>query len=154
MSDNDLGGGAERAGRLYWESDATVDEIAGELGISRHALYKQVQPTAAGAACPECGEEMVFANRSQRSARKARCPNCGANAVLSEEQMQGSGGGAETTEEMEGEPVGAGEAEGGGGGWRGALAQGQPGRAAAISGAAAMAGFVLASAVVGAVRRR
>lgn len=62
--------------RLYWESDASVAEIADRLGISRRALYQALKSLPAGVRCPECGADLVFANRSSRSAGAATCPAC------------------------------------------------------------------------------
>lgn len=66
----------ERANSLYWNSDDTVDQVAGELGITRTALYSAVRPHSAGADCPECGSGLVYPNRSSRSAGRAMCLSC------------------------------------------------------------------------------
>ncbi|HEX7120701.1 MAG TPA: hypothetical protein VF212_18050 [Longimicrobiales bacterium] len=63
--------------RLYWESEASVGEIAERLGISRRALYDALAARPAGAACPECGGALVYANRSRRDAGRAACEACG-----------------------------------------------------------------------------
>jgi len=66
------------ANRLYWETDESVAEIAGQLDLSRRALYDAVQPAATGAGCQRCGDELYFENRSARKARQAICHACGA----------------------------------------------------------------------------
>lgn len=83
--------------RLYWESDASVSEIADELGLSRRALYEALVPVLAGGSCLECGGELVYVNRSNRAAARAECRVCGR-----EEKMEpigpsaGAGASAET----------------------------------------------------------
>lgn len=64
------------ANTLYWNSDASVGEIANQLGISRRALYDVVEPKTTDVPCPECGTTTVFANRSALAAGLARCPSC------------------------------------------------------------------------------
>jgi hypothetical protein len=68
------------ANRLYWESELSVGAIADQLGISRRALYEALDPEPAGAPCPDCGAELVFANRSAQIAGEAQCRGCGLEA--------------------------------------------------------------------------
>ncbi|HEX7088982.1 MAG TPA: hypothetical protein VF192_02530 [Longimicrobiales bacterium] len=68
---------AEEVSRLYWETGASVGEIATQLDISRRALYAALQPFPAGERCPECGEGLVFMTRSARDEGAAECPACG-----------------------------------------------------------------------------
>lgn len=70
----------EQANHLYWSSDRTVDEIMGDLGIGKRALYGSIRPIAAGASCSICGGAMVFPNRSSRDAGRASCESCGNEA--------------------------------------------------------------------------
>jgi predicted RNA-binding Zn-ribbon protein involved in translation (DUF1610 family) len=70
------------ANRLYWETETSVAEIASRLDLSRRALYDAVEPSAAGVACPECGDELHFENRSARRAGQATCASCGAVAAV------------------------------------------------------------------------
>jgi len=70
----------ERANELYWNSARTVDEIVKELKISRGALYAAVRPQDAATSCPECGDAMVFTNRSNREAHAATCSSCATEA--------------------------------------------------------------------------
>lgn len=65
------------ANRLYWESDASVGDIAGRLGLSRRALYEALEPATTGEPCRECGTILVFHNRLARSGGEAQCPGCG-----------------------------------------------------------------------------
>ena len=63
--------------RLYWESDASVSEIADRLDISRRAIYEGIEPRPAGQSCPECGAPLGFRNRTALENREAECPQCG-----------------------------------------------------------------------------
>lgn len=67
----------KRANKLYWNSDKTVDQVAEEAGLSRHALYAVVEPLPAGVACTACGGQLEYANRSSRAAGLAVCAECG-----------------------------------------------------------------------------
>ncbi|HEY8468779.1 MAG TPA: hypothetical protein VIL18_04010 [Longimicrobiales bacterium] len=68
---------AEEVSRLYWETDASVGEIAAQLDISRRALYAALRPLPAGGRCGACGEGLVFMTRSARDEGAAECPACG-----------------------------------------------------------------------------
>lgn len=72
--------------RLYWESDASVSEIARRLDISRRALYDGIEPLPAGRPCPECGAPLTFRNRTAEEDRKAECPECGYETELEPER--------------------------------------------------------------------
>lgn len=63
--------------RLYWESDASVSEIADQLDISRRALYDGIEPRPVGSACPECGAPLGFRNRTALESGEAECAECG-----------------------------------------------------------------------------
>lgn len=63
--------------RLYWESDASVSQIAGRLDISRRALYDGIEPRPADRPCPECGGPLGFRNRTALEEGTAECPDCG-----------------------------------------------------------------------------
>jgi hypothetical protein len=71
-----------RLNRLYWESDASVGEIADRLEISRRALYDGIEPRPAGAPCPDCGGELGFRNRTAAQNREATCADCGREVAL------------------------------------------------------------------------
>lgn len=68
--------------RLYWESDDPVSAIADRLGLSRRALYDDIEPLPAGAPCPECGGPLAFRNRTTAEAREAECGECGTEVSL------------------------------------------------------------------------
>jgi hypothetical protein len=70
------------ANRLYWDTDASVGEIANQLGMSRRALYEAVEPKPSGVPCQVCGTETMFANRSALASGSARCPSCDAETHL------------------------------------------------------------------------
>lgn len=68
--------------RLYWETDASVSDIADRLDISRRALYNGIEPRPAGQPCPECGAPLGFRNRTALENREAECPECGFETEL------------------------------------------------------------------------
>lgn len=68
--------------RLYWESNASVSQIADRLDISRRALYDAIQPQPADRRCPECGAPLVYRNRTALDNREAECPECGFEGAL------------------------------------------------------------------------
>ena len=65
------------ANRLYWESDQSVNQIGEELDLSKGVLYGLITPLPAGLPCPQCGQEMVFPNRTAREKGFLACPDCG-----------------------------------------------------------------------------
>jgi len=67
----------EQANSLYWESDASVNDIADKLDLSKGALYGIIEPLDAGTPCPECGGGLEFANRTARDRDMVTCPSCG-----------------------------------------------------------------------------
>lgn len=69
--------------RLYWHTDASVADIADEVGVSRRALYDAIEPRPAGADCPECGEPLGFRNRTALEQGEAECAACGFEAAAS-----------------------------------------------------------------------
>lgn len=66
-----------RANELYWESDESVNQIAEDLGLSKGTLYSVIEPLSTGLACPECGEELLYPNRTARERGMVGCPSCG-----------------------------------------------------------------------------
>lgn len=82
--------------RLYWGSDASVGEIADQLGVSRRALYDSIDPTTAGEPCPDCGSELGFRNRTAAERRDASCAECGREERLS---RSAASAGAESLED-------------------------------------------------------
>lgn len=80
----------EELNRRYWESDASVSEIADELDISRRALYDGIEPLSAGVPCPVCGGTLGFRNRTAAENQEAECPECGREMPL--EEARGAAG--------------------------------------------------------------
>ncbi len=143
----------ERANALYWNSDDTVDGVAEQLGLRRNALYASIRPVAAGAECPDCGEGLVFPNRSSRTAGRAMCLAC-EHTVDVDEALASAAARPRPTLVTDGYE-GRDEGYGGGGRarqWGGGLAAVEPERVAMIGGAA-MLGAVAGAAVVGLFRR-
>lgn len=68
---------AARANELYWDSDESVNQIAEDLELSKGALYSVIQPLPTGLACPDCGEELLYPNRTARERGMVGCPACG-----------------------------------------------------------------------------
>ena len=130
----------ERVNELYWESDRTVEEIVKELGVSRSALYSAVRPQDAATECPECGDAMVYTNRSNREAHTATCPGCATEAPAGDAPV------AESSRSADRAPSGALAFSR----WRGQLAAVPRERVAMVGGAAVlgiMAGAFAARAV-------
>lgn len=74
----------EKVNDLYWDSDASVAEIADRLGISRRALYDRIEPRPAGARCPACGGALEFRNRTAAERLRPECAECGEETTLEE----------------------------------------------------------------------
>lgn len=68
---------ATRANDLYWDSEASVNDIAERLDLSKGTLYGMIRPRAVGLSCPECGDELEYANRTARDKGYVTCPSCG-----------------------------------------------------------------------------
>ncbi|MEW5931317.1 MAG: hypothetical protein AB1941_27950 [Gemmatimonadota bacterium] len=147
----------ERANRLYWTSSETVDRIAGQLGMSRNALYSSVRPAPAGVECPDCDEELVFPNRTSRLAGRALCLACDATHAVADLPPAGSrlgrGRAAVGADASGYEGREEGYAGGRGMRLRDGLAAVEPQRAALIGGAAVM-GAVAGVAAATLLRRR
>jgi hypothetical protein len=67
----------EEANRLYWESDQSVNQIGEALDLSKGVLYGLIAALPSGFPCPQCGDEMVFPNRTAREKGFLACPECG-----------------------------------------------------------------------------
>ena len=142
----------ENINELYWNSDRTVEEIVDDLGIGRNTLYSAVRPQPAGASCPDCGQGLVFTNRSNRTSATATCRSCGLESDLSA-RMEAEDFGLPARD-----PGSHGHAhsngsngDGGWNRWRSDLAAVAPERAAMIGGAAAL-GVVVGAVAARAVR--
>lgn len=68
---------ADRANASYWDSGASVNDIAAELDLSKGSLYGMIRPRGSGLDCPECGEELEYPNRTAREKRFVTCSGCG-----------------------------------------------------------------------------
>lgn len=79
--------------RMYWDSDASVSEIAERLDISRRALYEGIEPRPAGRPCPECGAPLSFRNRTALESGEAECAQCGYETELAAPDDRGNGTG-------------------------------------------------------------
>lgn len=82
-----------RANELYWNSDLSVNQIAEELELSKGMLYGLVRPRPAGLACPECSEELVYANRTAKDRGMLACPRCGWEGDEDDADSHGGDGG-------------------------------------------------------------
>jgi hypothetical protein len=67
----------ERANRMYWGSDVSVNQIAEQLDLSKGALYEMIRPLPAAVACPDCGVEAVHPNRTALERGLVACLSCG-----------------------------------------------------------------------------
>lgn len=84
---------ADLANRSYWDSDASVNDIATELDLSKGSLYGMIRPRGAGIDCPECGSELEYPNRTARDKHFVTCSACGLEeeeAVIRELAHEGS----------------------------------------------------------------
>jgi hypothetical protein len=80
--------GTAEANRLYWDTDASVAEIAEQLDLSRRALYGAVRPLPTGVSCALCGGELQYENRSARKSGQATCLECGGSEPVDEESAE------------------------------------------------------------------
>lgn len=94
---------AEVANERYWNSDASVNHIADELGQSKSRLYGMIRQLATGLACPECRSGLVFSNRTARDRGLMACTACefegtgdGLDPVVEAPEVDGSSGAAPT----------------------------------------------------------
>ncbi len=91
--------GTERANELYWSSERSVNQIAADLDLSKGALYAMIEPLATGCACPLCGSEVVYLNRTAQERDLLDCPTCewdgSANETVSYEKPDDEPGSSE-----------------------------------------------------------
>ena len=66
-----------RANELYWGSELSVNQIADELDLSKGVLYGIIRPRPSGLACPGCGQELVYPNRTAKERKLVACASCG-----------------------------------------------------------------------------
>jgi len=95
---------SQEANRLYWESEASVNQIGEELGLSKGTFYGLIVPLPAGFPCPGCGEEMVFPNRTARDKGFLVCPECGMEEEEAVVQTYWEGASEASPEETGGGP--------------------------------------------------
>jgi predicted RNA-binding Zn-ribbon protein involved in translation (DUF1610 family) len=55
----------------------SVNQIAEEMDLSKGMLYGLIRPRRAGIMCPECADEVVYANRTAKERGMLACPQCG-----------------------------------------------------------------------------
>jgi ribosomal protein S27AE len=67
---------ADQANELYWRSEQSVNQIAEAMDLSKSGLYALLRPLPAKRTCPECGEGLVFPNRTTEHKAIASCPEC------------------------------------------------------------------------------
>lgn len=72
---------SERANRLYWNSDRSVNSIADGLGLSKGGFYGVIRPIESGRHCSSCQLKTVFANRTAQERDDAFCPVCDASGL-------------------------------------------------------------------------
>jgi predicted RNA-binding Zn-ribbon protein involved in translation (DUF1610 family) len=93
-----------RANKLYWGSDMSVNQIAEELDLSKGTLYGLIRPRPAGLACPSCGEELVYPNRTARERAMVACSICGWEGAEDDVDVFDSQGGMVRTDAGEAAP--------------------------------------------------
>jgi hypothetical protein len=67
---------ADQANELYWRSEQSVRQIAEATDLSKNGVYALIRPLPAERTCPECGEELVFPNRTTEHKAIASCLEC------------------------------------------------------------------------------
>ena len=67
---------ADQANELYWRSQQSVNQIADAMDLSKSGLYALIRPLPAERMCPECGEGLVFPNRTTERNAIASCLEC------------------------------------------------------------------------------
>lgn len=72
----------DRINHLYWDSDASVGEIAERVGVSRRALYDAIEYRPVDRPCPDCGAGLGYRNRTAAENREVECPDCGFTTTL------------------------------------------------------------------------
>lgn len=82
-----------RANELYWSSERSVNQIANELNLSKGVLYGLIRPRPAGLACPMCGEEVVYPNRTAKERHVVACASCGWEGEELDADANGGDGG-------------------------------------------------------------
>ena len=81
---------AAHASELYWGSDHSVNHIAEELNLSKGALYTALTALGSGRACPLCGDEAGWPNRTARDQDKLHCASCAWSGSRSQTMTYGN----------------------------------------------------------------
>ena len=81
---------AAHASELYWGSDHSVNHIAEELNLSKGALYTALTALGSGRACPLCGDEAGWPNRTARDQDKLHCASCAWSGSVSQTMAYGN----------------------------------------------------------------
>ncbi len=79
-----------RANELYWSSTMSVNQIADEMDLSKGTLYGLIRPRPAGLSCPDCADELVYANRTAKDRGMVACPQCGWEGEEADAETQGA----------------------------------------------------------------
>lgn len=66
-----------RANQAYWQSNASVNELAERFDLSKSALYSLIAPLPAPGSCPTCKGRVEYPNRTARDKDLVQCPACG-----------------------------------------------------------------------------
>jgi predicted RNA-binding Zn-ribbon protein involved in translation (DUF1610 family) len=74
---SDDGGVVDTANEMYWESSASVNQIAERMDLSKGSLYSMIRPLPAEVPCPGCGSEMAYPNRTALEKGFLVCSECG-----------------------------------------------------------------------------
>jgi predicted RNA-binding Zn-ribbon protein involved in translation (DUF1610 family) len=82
-----------KANELYWSSERSVNQIADEMDLSKGVLYGLIRPRPAGLACPMCGEEVVYPNRTAKERHLVACASCGWEGAELDADANGGDGG-------------------------------------------------------------
>ena len=67
---------ADQANELYWRSGQSVNQIADAMDLSKSGLYALIRPLPVGRNCPDCGDALVFSNRTTEHKAIASCLAC------------------------------------------------------------------------------
>ena len=67
---------ADQANELYWRSGQSVNQIAEAMDLSKSGLYALIRPLPAERNCPNCGEGLVFSNRTTERKAITSCLEC------------------------------------------------------------------------------
>ncbi len=94
-----------KANELYWGSDWSVNQIAGELNLSKGVLYGIIRPRPSGLACPMCGEEVSYPNRTAKERGLVACASCGWAGEEMEADLTGAEAGELDDEEIVMPPI-------------------------------------------------